>query len=168
MNTKPTYSGLVFQIALSAIALMSLSPISVEAATPTEACSLLSQQEILAAAGFDVGPGDNALKTVCTWGEPGKGAAIGKNVQVSYLSETIFQAAKTMPGAVTKPEPGLGEEAFFVIQRAGVPRLNVRKGSIFFRVQTRVVELGASVSADEQEKEMAIDRSIARLILQKL
>ena len=115
------YVELLIRILISAITAITLSAASVRAAAPTEACSLLSQQEVNAAAGFSVAPADKAFKTVCTWNAPGKGLT-GKSVQVSYLSEKVYEAGKTMPGATTKSEPGLGDEAYFIIQAAFAPR----------------------------------------------
>lgn len=160
-------SGRLGCFAVSLMAAMSLTLAAVRAATLPEACSLLSQQEVAAAAGFGVAPPDLKFKTVCSWLEPGKGPT-GKNVQVSFLSETVYQAGKTMRSATTQPEAGLGDEAYFILQSMGVPRLDVRKGDIYFRVQVRAFEMNSSNSGDDKKKEMEIDRAIARLILQRL
>jgi hypothetical protein len=149
-------------IAVGTVAPLALAPISAQAAAPAEACSLLSQQQVASTAGFSVGPGDKSFKTICTWGEAGKGSA-GKSVQISFISEALFRAGKDK-----KSESGLGDEAYFIVQPIGPPHLDVRKGGVFLRVQARTVDPGASTSADEVNKEMAIDRAIARLIVPKL
>lgn len=166
MKARHTSRRLVTGVAVSSIVSLALSAVSVPAATPSEACSLLKQQEVVAAVGFDVAPGVKSSAAMCSWSEPGKEAS-GKNVAVSYLSEGVFQAGKTMRAALTRSESELGDEAYFILQTMGAPRLDVKKGNVYLRVQVRSVALGASVSSEEVQKEMAADRAIARIILQK-
>jgi hypothetical protein len=165
MNNVLTPWRFLISFCAGSAAVLWLWPVGARAAPPAEACGLLTQQEASSALGFALGPPDKALKTVCTWQEPGQ--PLGKDLQVSYLSETIYQAGKQMGGATITSESGLGDEAYLIDQH-GILRLDVKKGGTYFRVFARITEFGKGISAEEQKKTVEIERSVARIILGRI
>jgi hypothetical protein len=138
------------------------------AASPLDACALLTQAEVSAALGVDVDPGERLVPTeprFCTWREHGKDERRARNVRISFLSEQDFKGGK--PSHLEKTstfETGIGDEAYFSKATGMVFLLSVRKGDTFFRVQARSNPNARPADRKDQE----IDRTLALALLKKL
>jgi hypothetical protein len=137
------------------------------AATPTDACALLPQQEVATLLGVSVEPGQHKISASdCRWTEPGRSIADGAALQLNVTDAQAFEIGKTLlVGWNKKPESGLADDAYFVdsgkVYFLVSPTLSVKKGSVFFVVAVKIP--GASL---EQTK--AIEKTVATKILGKL
>jgi hypothetical protein len=160
--------------ALAGLAVASLLPFPAATQSPLDACALLSREEVSAALGVEVDPGEHLVPTetrFCMWREHGRDQMQARNVRVSVLSQRDFNGARPsslLP--ISTPESGIGDEAYFSKVRGMIFLLSVRKGDSYFRIQARSnpgspdrVNMSA---ADRRDQE--IDRAIARALLAKL
>jgi hypothetical protein len=158
-------------LALLSATLPLASPVAL-AATPSDACALLTQEEVAAALGTPVDAGERLMPNeprFCTWHEHGGKQA--RNVRVDFISEQQYQIGKTaIPSIVKTPESGLGDDAYFSKAKGMVFNLSIKKGGSYFRVMARsnAEAFAKSNDAALDEKDKEVDRAIARAILKKL
>jgi hypothetical protein len=137
------------------------------AAPAPQACSLLTQAQVSAAASIalDVGKESGALD--CQWSEPGKGA-IGKGVLLHVLGPVgslspaeRFNTIKTplpMKGIVKTPVSGVGDDAVYITM-SGRSELTVKKGDSVFQIK---------VYGFPDEEAKAKEKTLAQNVLAKL
>ena len=93
-----------------------------KAATPTDACSLLTAPQVSSALGAAVGQGQQVMPnnaTICTWTEQGRAPGSARNVTVSLITVKSFDNGKMPATGVTKtPVSGIGNEAYFTETQA--------------------------------------------------
>ena len=95
MGTK---HSIHFIIAASCV-LTACSPRAAFGAPPSDPCSLLTQSQVSAVLGVQVGEGRRVAPTLCEWAIPGEAPSIRqKKVTVTLESEQGFAAAKMPVG----------------------------------------------------------------------
>ena len=142
-----------------------------------DACKLLTAAQVSSVLGvqFDEGaytlPGNSQF---CTWTQHNKSEMTAQCVQVNCLTTRQYEAPKTGPLAKGS-ENGLGEDAYWAYSPGTGFTLSVKKGSTYFRVQSRLNSQGVArksdTSADEakwNEKQKTIERAIGSEVLKKL
>ena len=143
-------------------------------AAPSDACALLTTDELAVIVGAPMDAGVPILPThkeYCSFHESGKAAGSGRNAALSILTEQQFTLGKTPVGKIEKtPESGVGDEAYWSKAKGMVYILTFRKGSTYLRVQSRTnpkpFATANTPALDEQDK--AADRKLAAAILKKL
>jgi hypothetical protein len=152
-------------VAALVFGMWTLGPRVVEAAAPGEACALLTQAQVSAALGVEVDPGRRPVASdprMCNWREQGKPDGPARNVLVTLIGAKNFKAGKT-------PEPGLGDEAYFLKSGRFPFRLIVRKGAAYVQIMARSKATSLTdrmTVSDDSDK--AVDKAIALEILKKL
>jgi hypothetical protein len=143
-------------------------------AAGNDACALLTVAEVGTVLGAPVDPGQPLSPTLpqyCSFNETAKAGAAGRNAQISIIDEHKFTLGKTpVPGIEKSPESGIGDEAYWTKAKGMVYNLSVKKGSSYFRVQSRTNKdaLAKSNTAALDEQDKAADRKLALEILKKL
>jgi len=138
------------------------------AAAATDACELLSQQQVASALGAEVDAGKNIIGAGdCRWTargrRPGDDVAI---LQINLTKAQSFEIGKTpITGWSKTPQTGIGDDAYTADSGKVVfmtsPTLSVKKGSVFFVIFAKVPK--ASL---EQTK--AVEKAVALKIVEKL
>jgi hypothetical protein len=135
---------------------------SVNAAPPSDACSLLTQAQVSSILGISVGAGQHPFPnstSICGWGQTG---FEGKRVVVSIYKQMgsrtptdSFNSAKTPVQGITKtPVPGIGDDAVFVTTPGLGSGLIFRKGASAFDVRVYGFPLD---QLKAKEKTLALD-----------
>jgi hypothetical protein len=115
----------------------------VQAAPPTDACSLLTSAEVSAALGVSVGAGQKIVPNsaaICGWEVPGEKSTNRKRIVLSIYTQMgrrtpidRFNAAKTPVQGITKePVSGVGDDAIFATTPGLGSGLIFRKGDAAF------------------------------------
>ena len=105
----------------------------------TDPCSLLTQAQVSAVLGQNVGVGKNLASTVCDWTVPNQppGTA-AKKVMVTLQTPQAFAYAKMPVNSkqITKtPVSGIGDDAVYGTTAGQVATLTVKKGDVVFVVR---------------------------------
>lgn len=151
-------------VAALVVGVWTLGPRAAEAAVP-DACALLTQAQVSAALGVEVDPGRRPVVSdprMCNWREQGKPEGPARNVLVTLTGAKNFKAGKT-------PEPGIGDEAYFLKSGRFPFRLIVRKGAAYFQVMARSKAMSPTdrmTVSDDQDR--AVEKTVALEILKKL
>lgn len=136
-----------------------------QAASPDDACALLTVAQVSGAAGGAFGPGTYVtptFKTTCTWNATGNVNEGAKIITLMLEGADAFQAGKqkvqsnTLPGTSAS---GIGDDAYFV----GMGRLAslfVRKGNVAFKVTV--------YGQMPVEKMQAMENALAQQVVAKL
>jgi len=134
------------------------------AASPTDACSLLTSAQVSTVLGISVGPGKPLSPTntkLCSWGAPGLVGKAKKGVMITLQDPRAFVYAKMPAGnGITKvPASGIGDDAVYGTTPGYPTVLTVKKGNVVFVVHV-------SGFPDDQIK--AKEKTLAKEILAKL
>jgi hypothetical protein len=142
-----------------------------------DACKLLTAAQVSSALGVQVDEGAYSLpghSQFCIWKEHGQSDMTAQNVQVHYLTSRQYEAPKTGPYAKGS-EGGLGDEAYWGNTPGIGFTLSVKKGSTYFRVQSRPIPAGMARKSDTpadkakwEEREKTVEKAIASEVLKKL
>lgn len=142
-----------------------------------DACKLLSTAQVSSVLGVQVDEGAYTLpghSQFCVWKEHGKPDMVAQNVQVHLLTSRQYDAPKMGPFSKGS-ESGLGDEAYWAYTPAIGFTLSVKKGSTYFRVQSRPIPQGVARKSDTpadkakwDEKEKSVESAIASEVLKKL
>ena len=144
------------------------------AATPADACALLTPAQVSNALGATVAAGQPIMPnnaTVCTWTEQGVPAGTERNVSVSLLTLKSFENGKTPITGMTKtPVSGLGDDAYVMEAHGAIAGLSVRKGDTAFQIRARSNPkwFKTGKTPESEAKDQAVDRALALEILKKL
>ena len=166
MRPKTSVAAVIVAIFILAAATVP----SASAGPPDDACSLLTQTQVSAVLGVQVGEGRRVAPTLCEWAIPGESPSTRqKKVTVSILTpggERRFAAAKMPVGrGVTKtPASGIGDDAVFGIYPP-VSGLTVKKGDFFFAINVYGFPLDQPKAIDEVQ---AKEKTLALQILSRL
>lgn len=136
MKFKPTLAAAVF-------VLVAVGARTASATPPTDACSLLTADQISATLGVPVGPGEKIVPTstsLCGWEVPNQKGVDRKRVVLSIYTQMgsatpaqRFNRAKTpMQGITKEPVTGVGDDAVFVTTPGFGTGLIFRKGDAAF------------------------------------
>ena len=107
------------------------------------ACALLTAAQASAALGVDLDQGEPVFPAsvgTCVWKQHGRQATGFAQVTVTLTDTGAFDVDKApLQGVRKTPEPGLGDDAYFVelvaaSSAGGAPTLSVKKGSVSFTV----------------------------------
>ncbi len=129
------------------------------AATPTDACSLLTAAQVSAELGVQIGPGERVVPSspkMCGFG----GAAAAKRVLVSIITAEMFAQEKhPLQGINEEQATGLGDDAHYMTTPGFGTGLSVRKGGAAFKVRV----YGFPIEQIKQK-----EKTLAQEILAKL
>jgi len=142
----------------------------VQAAPPTDACSMLTSAEVSAVLGVSVGAGQKIVPTstaLCGWEVPGDKGLDRKRVVLSIYTQMgsrtplqRFETAKTPVQGITKePVSGVGDDAIFATTPGLGSGLIFRKGDAAFDLR---------VYGFPVDQLKAKDKELAQRILAKL
>lgn len=126
-----------------------------------DACKLLTAAQVSSALGFQVDEGAYSVpgnSQFCTWKEHNKSDMTAQSVQVNFLTTRQYEAPKTGPFAKGS-ETGLGDEAYWAYTPGIGFTLSVKKGSTYFRVQSRLTSQGAAHKPDTSAGEAKLDET---------
>lgn len=142
-----------------------------------DACKLLTAAQVSSALGVQVDEGTYSLpgnSQFCTWKEHDKSDMVAQNVRVNFLTLRQYEAPKTGPFAKGS-ENGLGDEAYWAYTPGIGFTLSVKKGSTYFRVQSRPIPQGVSRNSDTpadkakwDERAKTVEKAIGSEVLKKL
>jgi hypothetical protein len=120
-------------------------------APPTDACSLLSPEQVSSVLGVKVGAGKALMTKACIWPGPP-----GTKVTLNIIDPQKFAAAK-MPvgnGIVKSDVSGIGDDAVYV-SAGGIPTtLTVKKGTAAFTI---IVSGFSDAQVKAKEKTLALE-----------
>jgi hypothetical protein len=100
-----------------------------------DACSLLTQAQVSAAVGAQVGAGQYVMptfKTTCTWSVP------GKIVTLMITTPATFAAGKTSPAYKVVSASGVGDDAYYVVTGGTMVSLITKKGNTAFKTSVYI------------------------------
>ena len=114
---------------IMASALIVAAPPALAAATPTDACAVLTSAQVTSAVGTSVGAGTYVTPTftqTCTW------TASGMIVTLNIQSMTMFNAGKgAIASAENTPASGVGDEAYYFGAGSTVSLIVSKNGAAF-------------------------------------
>jgi hypothetical protein len=103
-----------------------------------EVCSLLTQTEVSAALGAEVGHGENSpyTKLECVWTTTGTTLATQKRLRLFISTQRAFIIGRTpIPKIPKKTVKGLGDDAYYsTLGDSSMVTLSVKKGTFYFNV----------------------------------
>ncbi len=137
-------------------------------AAPPDPCTLLTQAQVSAVLGVNVGEGRRVAPTLCEWAVPGEPPSLRqKKVDITLITERGFASAKMPVGqGITKvPVSGVGDEAIAGTTAKFATTLTVKKGDVFFVVHVGGFPIDQSKAIDEVQ---AKEKTLALEILSKL
>lgn len=153
MKTSFVVSGI-------ALALCATAPIA-NAAPPEDACALVTNVQVGAAAGaaFDAGTYVTpTFKKTCTF-KASKPAAGGSNtITVFIMTQAGFDGGKKFGAAGKLTPAGLGDDSYF-LETGPQVGLAVKKGGVFLKI---------AVYGGGPDKEKAIEKAVAQQVLAKI
>ena len=142
-----------------------------------DACKLLTSSQVSSVLGVQVDEGTYSLPghtQSCVWREHGQPNTTAQNVQVHFLTLRQYEAPKSGPFAKGS-ENGLGDAAYWAYTPGIGFTLSVKKGSTYFRVQSRPIPQGMARKSDTpadkakwDEKEKTVERALGAEVLKKL
>lgn len=128
-------------------------------AAPSDACSLLTPDQVSKVLGVVVGPGERVVAsspTMCGFG----GAGNAKRVVVALLKVDMFTHEKTpLQGVSEESVSGLGDDAHFMTTPGFGTGLSIKKASFAFKIRVYGFPL-------DQIKEK--EKTLAQQVLAKL
>jgi len=143
-----------------------------ESPAPMGACGLLTQAQVSSAFGLKVEPGTRPVgsdPSICNWREEGKPIGPGRNVLVTVIDESRFDASKAkLPKAPPQPNLGLGDDAFFEKLGRFPVNLFLKKGTQYFRIMVRTQATPAAGVETAEDEDKAVEKKIAAEILKNL
>ena len=122
------------------------------AQSASDACSLLTQAQVSAAVGAQMGAGGYVMptfKTTCTWSVP------GKIVTLMTTTPATFEAGKTSPAYKVVPVSGIGDDAYYVVTGGTMVSLIAKKGNAAFKTSV-YIELPVD-TLESMEKTLALE-----------
>jgi hypothetical protein len=137
-------------------------------AAPPDPCTLLTQAQVSAVLGVNVGEGRRVAPTLWEWAVPGEPPSLRqKKVDITLITERGFASAKMPAGqGITKvPVSGVGDEAIAGTTPKFATTLTVKKGDVFFVVHVGGFPIDQSKAIDEVQ---AKEKTLALEILSKL
>jgi hypothetical protein len=132
------------------------------ASAASDACHLLSTEQVSTVLGIPVAPGEHIVPnslTSCGWMEPG-GASIGsKKMVLSLMTARSFETGKTPVKGVTKTiATGIGDEAYYISMPPFGTALSVKKGGAYFQLRIAGFPSGAVRHLERQLALRLVDR----------
>lgn len=147
-------------------------------AASDDACALLTQAQVSAAVGVQMGAGTHVTPTyvkTCTWSPTGGSSAAVADVTVSFQDAASFQSAKSLmemsearmkatneKGAdqfANQSVSGIGDDAFYTTMGGSYTGLLVKKGDVSFKVA-----IYGDIPADQKK---SMEKAIAQEALSK-
>lgn len=105
---------------------------------PTDACALLTLQEVSAALEVTSQPGKHLTPTIttsCIWTDDTATSIDHRRVTLSIMRPQSFDLPRSSGAMKTTPAPGIGDDAYYLLYGSDSPQLMVRKGSVQFGVR---------------------------------
>lgn len=121
-------------------------------AAPTDACSLLTQDQVSTILGVKVGAGKSSLAKICEWTAEGQSGPKAIKVTVTIQTPPAFAYAKA-PAAngITKtPVSGVGDDAISGTMPNVATTLTVKKGDFYFAVHIYPYSDGDDIKTKEK------------------
>lgn len=105
---------------------------------PTDACTLLTLEQVSAALEATSQPGKHIAPTVttaCIWSDDTGASIDHRRVTLSILRPQGFDLPRQMRAMKTVPAPGIGDDAYYILYGSDSPQLMVRRGGAQFSVR---------------------------------
>jgi hypothetical protein len=142
---------------------------SLSAATPTDACALLTPARVSAVLGVSVGGGEHippARGELCGWAQPSDTSHSGKRVVLDVFgpiggltpAERFAIGKKPVNGITKTPVTSLGDDAYYITTPGLGTGLNVKKGAAVFQIR---------VYGFPVDQIQALEKSLAQDVLTK-
>jgi hypothetical protein len=132
------------------------------AASPTDACLLLTAPQVSEVLGVAVQNGERVVASspkMCGWAGPG-GPANSKRVVASILTPDMFNHEKTpLQGIVETQAPALGDYAHYMTTPGFGTGLSVKKGDLVFKIRV----YGFPDGELKQREERLAQQALAKL-----
>ena len=125
-------------------------------ASPADACSLLTADQVNAVLGVKVGSGQSLMTKACKWSEQVPPGAAAKRVMLNLINPQAFAYAKMPVGSGTTKTgaTGIGDDAVYVSAPHEPTTLTVKKGDAAFTV---IVIGFPEDQVNAKEKALALD-----------
>jgi hypothetical protein len=166
----------LFAIAIAALVVGAATAPSAAATPPSDACPLLTQGEVSAVVGVQVGAGSHITPTYlksCVWTPPGGATVQFSSVLLALEDAAAWNSAKAMLAAVANspgnkakksaitmtPASGIGDEAYFS-SVGSYTKLIVKKGNVSLQIE---ISSNAPI-----EKKRDMEKALASKVLSKL
>ncbi|HEX5179589.1 MAG TPA: hypothetical protein VFW04_09680 [Gemmatimonadaceae bacterium] len=135
---------------------------------PTDACTLLTPQQVSAALEVTSQGGKHilpTLKTSCIWSDDTAASIDHRRVTLSILHPRGFDMPRSMGGMKTAPAPGVGDDAYYLLYGSDSPQLMVRKGNVQFSVRIlNGFKFKPFTLDQEKTKEMALAQAAIKAL----
>lgn len=135
---------------------------------PTDACALLTQQEVSAALEVTSLAGRHpfaSITTSCIWSDDPQASIDNRRVTLSILRPQGFDMPRSMGALKTAPASGVGDDAYFVLYGSDSPQLMVRKGSAQFSVRIlNGLKFKPFTLEQEKAKEIALAQAAVKAL----
>ena len=105
---------------------------------PTDACTLLTKEQVSAALEVTSLAGRHpvaSITTSCIWSDDADASIGNRRVTLSILRPQGFDMPRSGGAIKTAPASGVGDDAYYVLYGSASPQLRVRKGSVQFGVR---------------------------------
>ena len=163
MPIIPASCVLALETAMT-ISLCSISPHAAGAATPPgDACSLFTASQVSKALGVVVTDGRHPIPSsllLCGWAPAGGPQLDGRRLSVNLMTERAFEIGKTpVHGNAKTPVSGVGDDAYYVIDRRRGTGLSVKSGGTCVQIW---------VSGFPPDKQKALEKALALQMLTTL
>lgn len=146
-----------FPLMLIAVCAFTLgAPHVAYAASPKNACSLLTAEQVSSVLGVKVGTGEGLMDKICKWSEPVRPGTKAKRVTLNLINLQAFAYAKTPVGnGITKTDvSGIGDDAVYVSSPGTPTTLTVKKSDAAFTI---IVFGFPDDQTKDKEKALAVD-----------
>jgi hypothetical protein len=114
---------------------------SAAAPLPTDACTLLTLDQINTTLDAKLGGGEHIVPSdtlLCGWSEPGGPTITNKRVMLSITNPQKFEIGKTPIKGIDKtPVSGIGDDAFYTTAGGLGTTLSVKKGNFCFNLSVK-------------------------------
>ena len=138
------------------------------ASAPTDACTLLTVDEVSAALEVKSMPGRHPSPTFtasCLWTDDTAVVISHRRVTLSIISTQAFDIAKRSPVLTVTPVTGIGDDAYYEMFKSESPALNVRKGSVAFTIRIlNGLKFKPFTIDQEKAKEAALGQAAAKAL----
>ncbi len=144
------------------------SPAFARQVDATDACTLLTLQQVSAAlevtsqAGKHISP---TIKTSCIWSDDTAASVDHRRATLSIMRPQGFDMPRSSGAMKTAPAQGIGDDAYYLLFGSASPQLMVRKGGVQFSV--RILN-GFKFKPFTFEEEKAKEATLAQAALKAL
>ena len=135
---------------------------------PTDACALLTKEQVSAALEVTSLAGRHpfaSITTSCIWSDDADASISNRRVTLSILRPRGFDMPRSGGAMKTAPASGVGDDAYYVLYGSASPQLMVRKGDAQFSVRVlNGLKFKPFTLDEEKAKEMALAQAAVKAL----